>query len=81
MQGGRGFTMICKDTSRWMRHSKSPECLDQADAIQLYSDKKIKSHLYNYIGVFTMSGEKGGLLLLVKPTRDLTLIMCGIRGD
>ncbi|GJS48996.1 hypothetical protein Tco_0599117 [Tanacetum coccineum] len=44
MQGGRGFTMICKDTSRWMRHSKSPECLDQADAIQLYSDKKIKNY-------------------------------------
>ncbi|GJZ38721.1 kinesin-like protein KIN-5C [Tanacetum coccineum] len=31
-------------TSRWIRHNKLPGLLDQAYAIQLYSDKKIKAY-------------------------------------
>ncbi|GJT04274.1 26S proteasome non-ATPase regulatory subunit 4 [Tanacetum coccineum] len=52
--------------------------LDQADAIELYSEKKLKSHPDNLVGIFAMGAT--GFGSVVEPTQSLSKIMHGVLG-
>ncbi|PWA79543.1 26S proteasome non-ATPase regulatory subunit 4 [Artemisia annua] len=85
-------TMICMDTSSWMKYSKSYEFLLQIDAIEVYCEKYLQSHPENYVGVLAMGGKNNRSAIddrvfssyqtyvVVEPTKDLSLIMSRVRG-
>ncbi|PWA97913.1 arginine--tRNA ligase, chloroplastic/mitochondrial [Artemisia annua] len=51
-------TWIFMDTSQWMCHNQSHRFLEQADAIELYCKKKLRSHPDNHVGIFA-TGQTG----------------------
>ncbi|GKA86324.1 26S proteasome non-ATPase regulatory subunit 4 homolog isoform X1 [Tanacetum coccineum] len=85
-------TMICMDTSSWMKHSKSYCFLRQIDAIEVYCEKYLESHPENFVGVLKMGGRNHHYdmddtvfpmyqaIVVVEPTKDLPLIMSRVRG-
>ncbi|GJX93896.1 retrotransposon protein, putative, ty1-copia subclass [Tanacetum coccineum] len=50
--------------------------LDQVDAIELYCEKKLKSHSDNLVGIFAMGAT--GFGSVVEPTQSLSKIMHGV---
>ena len=66
------------DTSEWMCHNQSRRFLEQADAIELYCKKKLRSHPDNHVGIFATGYN--GFGNVVEPTRDLSKIMNGVCG-
>lgn len=71
-------TVIFMDTSNWMGHNQSHRFLEQADAIELYCKKKLRSHPDNHVGIFATAHT--GFGTVVEPTRDLSKIMNGVCG-
>ncbi|GJS46190.1 hypothetical protein Tco_0596311 [Tanacetum coccineum] len=45
-------TAVFMDTSEWMGHNRSDKFLDQVDAIEVYCQKKLKSHPDNHVTIF-----------------------------
>ncbi|GKB92202.1 26S proteasome non-ATPase regulatory subunit 4 homolog isoform X2 [Tanacetum coccineum] len=66
------------DTSEWMGHNRSDRFLDQVDAIEVYCQKKLKSHPDNHVTIFATGLTSFGCL--VEPTRHLSKIMDGVLG-
>ncbi|GJV30345.1 dehydroascorbate reductase 2 [Tanacetum coccineum] len=71
-------TAVFMDTSEWMGHNRSDRFLDQVDAIEVYCQKKLKSHPDNHVTIFATG--RTGFGCLVEPTRHLSKIMDGVCG-
>ncbi|GKE61615.1 26S proteasome non-ATPase regulatory subunit 4, partial [Tanacetum coccineum] len=72
-------TVICVDNSFLLNESWAGDFyIPQAEAIELYSEEKIKAHPCNEVGLLAMGfiQEDG----FVKPTRDLDQIRFALKG-
>ncbi|GKC80019.1 26S proteasome non-ATPase regulatory subunit 4 [Tanacetum coccineum] len=69
-------TAVFMDTSEWMGHNRSDRFLDQVDAIEVYCQKKLKSHPDNHVTIFATGLT--GFGCLVEPTQHLSKIMDGV---
>ncbi|GJX28786.1 retrotransposon protein, putative, ty1-copia subclass [Tanacetum coccineum] len=75
------FTENCLDESMINSHEscsseRMDRFLDQVDAIELYCEKKLKSHSDNLVGIFAMGAT--GFGSVVEPTQSLSKIMHGV---
>ncbi|GKE33446.1 26S proteasome non-ATPase regulatory subunit 4 [Tanacetum coccineum] len=61
-----------------MGHNRSDRFLDQVDAIEVYCQKKLQSHLDNHVAIFATGLT--GFGSVVEPTQHLSKIMHGILG-
>nr|GEX19141.1 hypothetical protein [Tanacetum cinerariifolium] len=67
-------TMICVDNSR---HMIKPLFLEQADAIKYYFTEKLNATPMNVVAIASMADRY--LSIATYPTRDLKIIMLGVR--